>query len=83
MAVDLGSKLAIFLPSLAGGGAERAMLNLAHGLVDHGCEVDLVLAQEKGPYLPEVQESVRIVDLKASRVLTSLRLKHEISLSFK
>lgn len=65
-------KLAIFLPSLSGGGAERAMLNLAHGLIERGSAVDLVLAQAKGPYLKEVHDSVQIVGLKASRVLTSL-----------
>jgi glycosyltransferase involved in cell wall biosynthesis len=31
-----------------------------------------VLAQREGPYLAEVPESVRVVDLQASRVLTSL-----------
>ncbi len=65
-------RFAIYLPSLSGGGAERAMLNLAHGLAECGHAVDLVLAQAKGPYLGEVQDSVRLVDLKASRVLTSL-----------
>lgn len=65
-------KVALFLPSLNGGGAERAMLNLAHGLALRGCAVNLVLAQAKGPYLSQVHDSVRIVDLKASRVLTSL-----------
>jgi glycosyltransferase involved in cell wall biosynthesis len=65
-------RLAIFLPSLAGGGAERAMVNLAHGFAGFGCTVDMVLAQAKGPYLSEVHEPVRIVDLKASRGLTSI-----------
>jgi glycosyltransferase involved in cell wall biosynthesis len=65
-------RIAIFMPSLSGGGAERAMLNLAHGLAEGGCAVDLVLAQAKGTYLSEVNDSVRIVDLAASRVLTSL-----------
>jgi glycosyltransferase involved in cell wall biosynthesis len=64
--------LAIYLPSLKGGGAERAMLNLAHGFSERGCIVDLVLAQEQGPYLSEVRESIRIVNLKASRTLRSL-----------
>jgi glycosyltransferase involved in cell wall biosynthesis len=72
MKVNAKTKLAIFLPSLGGGGAERAMLNLAHGLAESGCTVDLVLAQAKGPYLSKVHESVQIVDLNASRVLTSL-----------
>ncbi len=48
------------------------MLNLAYGLAESGCAVDLVLAQALGPYLKEVREPIRLVDLKASRVLTSL-----------
>jgi glycosyltransferase involved in cell wall biosynthesis len=65
-------RLAIFLPNLTGGGAERAMLNLAHGVADCGFPVDLVLAQAKGPYLNEVDKRVRLIDLRATRVLTSL-----------
>jgi glycosyltransferase involved in cell wall biosynthesis len=70
--VNAETKLAIFLPSLSGGGAERAMLNLAHGLAESGYSVDLVLAQAKGPYLDDVHDTVRIVDLQASRVLASI-----------
>jgi glycosyltransferase involved in cell wall biosynthesis len=69
---NVETKLAIFLPSLNGGGAERAMLNLAHGLAGCGYPVDLVLAQAKGPYLDDIRGTIRLVDLKASRVLTSL-----------
>lgn len=68
----MAGRLAIFLPSLAGGGAERAMLNLAHGLVGRGQQVDLVLARACGPYLGAVSDQIRLVDLKASRVLASL-----------
>ncbi len=71
------TQLAIFLPSLAGGGAERALVNLAHGLADQGYAVDLVLARAVGPYLREVRPPVRLVDLQAPRVLASLpRLVH-------
>lgn len=66
------SRVAIFLPSLAGGGAERAMLNLAQGFADYGYPVDLVLAQAKGPYLGDVHKPIRLIDLKASRVLASI-----------
>jgi glycosyltransferase involved in cell wall biosynthesis len=68
-------RLAIFLPSLAGGGAEKSMLRLAAGIAGRGYPVDLVLAQAKGPYrayLAALPELVRVVDLKASRVLLSL-----------
>jgi glycosyltransferase involved in cell wall biosynthesis len=65
--------VAFFLPSLAGGGAERVSLNLAIGLAARGHAVDLVLAEASGPFLPLVPPAVRIVDLKAPRVLRSLR----------
>jgi len=62
-------RLSIFLPALYGGGAERTMLNLAQGIASRGHLVDLVLAQAEGPYLAEVPESVRLVDLgKGSNV---------------
>ncbi|MBX2846823.1 MAG: hypothetical protein KTR16_00770, partial [Acidiferrobacterales bacterium] len=56
-------KLAIFLPNLDGGGAERTMLNLAEGMVERGYNLDLVLAQADGSYLKGVSSSVNIVDL--------------------
>ena len=67
-----GGRLAIFAPSMAQGGAERGALKLAEGLTRRGFEVDLVLAAAEGPRLPEVSPDVRIVDLRARRVLTSL-----------
>jgi glycosyltransferase involved in cell wall biosynthesis len=70
--IDPPKQLAIFVPAMYGGGAERAMLKLARGIAARGYVTDLVLARAEGPYLAEVPESVRVVDLKASRVLTSL-----------
>lgn len=68
----MGKKVAIFLPSLRGGGAERVMVNLARGLAELGLQVDLVLARAEGPLLDEVPKEVRVVDLGAKRVLYSL-----------
>lgn len=65
-------RLAIFIPSLNGGGAQRLILKLADGFVRRGYCVDLVLAQATGPYLPEVPNTVRIVNLKAARTLFCL-----------
>lgn len=65
-------KIALFVPSLRGGGAERVMVNLARGFAEEGHPVDLVLAKAEGPYLKDVPESVRIVDLDSPRVLQSL-----------
>ncbi len=48
------------------------MLNLAIGMAQHDVNVDLVLAAATGPYLKMVPPEVRVVDLKAGRVLSSL-----------
>lgn len=64
--------IAIFLPSLIGGGAERVMLNLAAGMADQGLKVDLVLAKAEGPYLKQIPQHIQLIDLKASRTLQSL-----------
>jgi len=64
--------ISIFIPSLRGGGAERVMVTLANGFAGQGHRVDLVLARAEGPYLADVSARVRVVDLGASRVLTSL-----------
>lgn len=66
------SHIAIYLPSLRGGGAERVMVMLANGFAVRGHRVDLVLARAEGPYLSEVAPNVRIVDLDKGRVLASL-----------
>lgn len=65
-------RLAIFVSNMHGGGAQRVTLNLVRGMAERGCLVDLVLARAEGPYLAQVPEAVQVVDLKASRVLTSL-----------
>ena len=65
-------RLSIFLPGLYDGGAERILLNLSAGIADRGYLVDLVLARAEGPYMDEVPPSVRVIDLKASRVLSSV-----------
>jgi glycosyltransferase involved in cell wall biosynthesis len=65
-------RLALFLPGLYEGGAERIILNLAKGIADRGYAVDLVLARAEGPYLPQIPDSVRLVDLKAARVASSV-----------
>lgn len=66
------NRIALFLPSLEGGGAERVMVNLAEGFIAEGRQVDLVLVKAEGAYLDKVPEQVRIIDLKCTRVVTSL-----------
>lgn len=64
--------LALFLPLLCPGGAERVTLNIAAGLVAQGYPVDLVLARAGGDYLSQVPPGVRVVDLGSRRVIASL-----------
>lgn len=64
--------IAIFVPSMAGGGAERVMATVANGLASLGHPVDLVLVQRSGPYLDEISPEVSVVDLNASRTAASV-----------
>ena len=65
-------RIALFIPSLNGGGAERVMVSLANGLVSRNLDVDLVLAREAGVYLNDVSRQVRIVGLDAGRALEAM-----------
>lgn len=65
-------RLALFIPSLNGGGAERVMVSLANGLASRNLDVDLVLAREAGVYLNDVSRQVRIVGLDANRALGAM-----------
>ncbi|WP_280569548.1 glycosyltransferase [Chromohalobacter sp. 296-RDG] len=69
---DDDKRIAVFLPSLAGGGAERVMVTLANGFAIRGVAVDLVVVAAEGAYLADVSPRVRLVELGASRVLYSL-----------
>jgi len=64
--------IALFLRGLYGGGTERVMLNLAKAFVARNLRVDLVLARAEGPYLEQVDPDVRIVDLQAQWMPSSL-----------
>ncbi len=68
----LSKQIALFLPSLEGGGAERVMVHLAQGFAAKGRNVDLVLVKAEGTYLDLVPDNVRVVALKGNRVITSL-----------
>lgn len=74
---DSAFRIALFVPSLNGGGAERVMLNLANAFSERGLVVDLVLLKAEGSYLQELSPQVRLVELGASRMMTGfLRLAH-------
>lgn len=64
--------IAFFVPTLGGGGAERNMINLAKGFSERNHQVVLVLTRAEGPFLQETGAEVEVVDLRATRVATSL-----------
>lgn len=66
------AKIVFFLPSLAGGGAERVSLNLAAGFRNHGHDVTLVLVHTTGPLYDDLPSGIRLVDLHCSRVLSAV-----------
>ena len=57
------ARLALFIRSLKGNGAERSMANLAAALSERGHAVDLVLVRASGPFLKQLSPSVRVVNL--------------------
>lgn len=65
-------KIAILLPSLNGGGAERVTLRLAGELARRGHQIDLVLAHQGGELISLVPPGVRLIELGAKRIRGSI-----------
>ena len=65
-------KIALFVGSLEGGGAERAMLDISRGLVQRGFAVDLVLMRPTGPYFEDVPDSVQVIALNTHGIVATL-----------
>ena len=64
--------IALFSPNLGGGGAERVLVNLACGLCERGFPVDVVLGSATGALIADLPKAVRVVDLRAPRMVLSL-----------
>jgi glycosyltransferase involved in cell wall biosynthesis len=65
-------KIALFLPDLGGGGAERVCINLAAGFLERGVEVDFVLAKAEGALLEDLPPEAGLIDLAAGRTFSAL-----------
>ena len=61
-------RIAFFMLNLGGGGAERAVLDLAGGMVRRGESVDVVVDRATGPFADSIPQGVRLIDLKALRI---------------
>ena len=64
--------VALFLPTLYSGGAERVQLNLAKYFLDQGLRVDLVVCKYFGSLKDQVPAGVRLVSLDVRKVLFSV-----------
>ena len=64
--------IAIFMPSLGGGGAERVSLTLAASFAQAGCRVSLVVASAEGSLREKVPDGVDLADLNVGRVRRAL-----------
>lgn len=69
---EVKARIALFLRTLGGGGAERVLLNLASGFIEYGLDVDLVVSAGEGLDLWTIPDGVRVIDLKAPRLSASL-----------
>jgi glycosyltransferase involved in cell wall biosynthesis len=65
-------KIATFIPNLYGGGAEKIVINLLKGMLGKDVSLDLVLINADGPYLSQIPEKVRVINLAAGRSLKSI-----------
>lgn len=61
-------RVALLLPDLRGGGAERITVNLANAFIARNYLVDVVLLSETGPFLKLLHPNVRVVNLKVNRI---------------
>lgn len=66
------SRVAFFMPSLRGGGAERVIADLARGVAKRGYPVDLVILSKVGAVTDDLGDGVRLVDLKRTRAAFAL-----------
>lgn len=66
------ARIAIFLPSLIGGGAERSALFVARSLEQAGYAVDVVVSVAKGALTDDPFARAHLVDLKAGNELLAL-----------
>lgn len=68
--------LAVFMPSLAGGGAEGVMTDLMNGFSDRGVRVELLMPEVAGINLARLSPRVQITNLQASSVLRAVPKLH-------
>ena len=64
--------ICLLLPNLCLGGAEKVTVHLANGLAQRGYQVDMVLFEAEGEFLGDLSRDIRLVDLKARRMVWAI-----------
>lgn len=64
-------KVAFFMPTLGGGGAERVIVNIINELSKHHNNIDLILAKGFGEYKDEINNSINIINLSSNSIWKS------------
>lgn len=64
--------LAMYIPSMVGGGAQRVFALLATEFHRRGVPVELILSERRGPFMETLPHDLLIHDLHARRVSSSL-----------
>ncbi len=65
-------RLALLVPTLGGGGAERVMVRLANTVAARGYDVDLIVFTSQGPFRSAVADEVELVDLGTVRARSTV-----------
>jgi glycosyltransferase involved in cell wall biosynthesis len=66
-------RIALYPGTLAGGGAERVVLDLANAFTEQGHDVDLVLSLRRGALVSEIPDSVQVVELGTAGTIDVFR----------
>jgi glycosyltransferase involved in cell wall biosynthesis len=69
---DVSDSLAVFLPSAAGGGVERAFADLVAFWRDEGRAVTVILADGRGPLREALAQGTRLIDFGTTRVSAAI-----------
>ena len=80
-------RILFLIPSLVGGGAERTLINLLQKIDYNKYNIDLVSVLNKGTYLTQVPEKVRLITLFNNelllRILVAIKRKTGFDLIFR
>jgi glycosyltransferase involved in cell wall biosynthesis len=68
----MSGTLTMFLPSLAGGGAERCFVVIANALAGRGVRVTLALANRQGPFVADIDPAVHVLDFDVGPIWRAL-----------